>query len=84
MKTSLRLTPTERGTCHSAEIIETRRMAGNWQEYTGSYRLVGVPGGYIELPGRGGPATRLGALRALAAFAAGETNATAQLVAQHA
>lgn len=27
-----------------AEIIETQRLVGNWHEYTGHYRLIGLPG----------------------------------------
>lgn len=64
-----------------ARILETRRMAGNWERYTGHFRLIDVPGGYIDLPGRGGKVTREGAARALAVFAAGGSNAEAEAAA---
>jgi hypothetical protein len=67
-----------------AEIVETKAMRGNWEQYTGSFRLIGIPGGFIELPGRGGPVTRSAAARALKAFAAGRTNGEAQAAAMEA
>jgi len=56
------------------EIIETTRDG----RYTGNYRLIGVPGNYIELPGRGGRVTQQAAWRALACLEAGGTHAEAQ------
>ena len=53
-----------------AQIIETQRDG----HYTGHYRLIGVPGNFLELPGRGGDVTRRAAKRALGAFAAGQSN----------
>lgn len=52
-------------------IIETRMMVGNWQEYTGEYRLIGIPGDSLDLPGRGGKVTQDAAARALQVFASG-------------
>lgn len=65
----------------NAEIVETRRQENGWQKFTGNHRLVGVPGDYIEIPGKGGRKTKLGALKALEAFDAGKTNGEAQSIA---
>jgi len=48
-----------------AEIVETKAMRGNWEQYTGRFRLIGIPCGYIELPGRGGRVTLQAAARVL-------------------
>lgn len=48
-----------------AAIIETQEMVGSWHQYTGSYRLVGIPQGYVDLPGHGGRRTVQAALRVL-------------------
>lgn len=53
------------------EIIETKKMVNNWQEYTGNYRLIGIPGEYMDLPGHGGKRTKDAAVRALKVFEAG-------------
>lgn len=58
----------------TAAIIETYDAQGR---YTGHYRLIGVPGGSIDLPGRGGKRTKEAAARAIAAFEAGKTNTEA-------
>jgi hypothetical protein len=60
---------------NNTTIIETYDGQGR---YTGNYRLIGVPGGYIDLPGRGGKVTQRAAERARAVFAQGGTNAEAQ------
>jgi len=67
-----------------AEIVETKAMRGNWEQYTGSFRLIGIPGDFIELPGRGGRVTQRAAALALEAFAAGRTNGEAQAAATEA
>ena len=48
-----------------AAIIETQEMVGSWHQYTGSYRLVGIPQGYVDLPGHGGRRTVQAALKVL-------------------
>lgn len=57
------------------EIIETYDDQGR---YTGHYRLVGVPGGALELPGKGGLVTRRAAERALEVLRQGGTHDEAQ------
>ena len=60
------------------EIVETKARVKGWDKYTGNYRLIFIPGGYIDLPGHGGRTTQQAAKRALAVLAAGGTNLAAQ------
>lgn len=48
-----------------AAIIQKQEMVWNWHQYVDSYRLVGIPQGYVDLPGHGGRTTVLAALRVL-------------------
>ena len=49
----------------SAAIIQKQEMVWNWHQYVDSYRLVGIPQGYVDLPGHGGRRTVLAALKVL-------------------
>jgi len=60
-------------------IIETHDGAGR---YTGHYRLIDIPGEYVDLPGRGGPVTQQAAHTAQWVFAQGWSNAQAQWAVQ--
>lgn len=62
----------------TAEIIETHDRNGN---QTGNYRLVGIPGDHIDLPGKGGLITQKAARRAVETFENGGTHRDAEIAA---
>lgn len=60
----------------SIEIVETKRMVNNWEEYTGKFvAVVALPGdaAHFALPGRGGPVTKRAADKLGELFAAGKS-----------
>lgn len=52
-------------------IIETTKRVNGSDMHTGHYRLVGIPGDYLDLPGRGGKVTKDAAYRANLVLAGG-------------
>ena len=56
-----------------AQICEIVEILPDMDRFTRRYRLIGVPGGHIDLPGRGGPVTINAGKRAIAAFEQGKT-----------
>ena len=60
----------ENGDIVSPKVVETVSDG----RYTGRYRLIGVPGGFLDLPGRGGRVTYQAAHRAIQLFKLGWTN----------